>query len=168
MPLCWSQLKVQSFLFNQWDTVTQTVKASVQRSTEPEGIGQAETKPFKDQFSEPVEKWDVPPQQQWEQRLHFQYRPGVLENLWSTGGDGDIKSQPGGSVGQGQLCEALPIFLSDKAFDRRFCAYKNTQHILSTWVNKCNVSYARSWPTERLSMQIYAFCIACHRTENLH
>lgn len=78
MLLCWSQLKVQSFLFNQWDTVTHTVKASVQCSTEPEGIGQTETKPFKDQFSEPVEKRDVPPQQHWEQRWYFQYRPGVL------------------------------------------------------------------------------------------
>lgn len=134
MLLCWSQLKVQSFLFNQWDTVTHTVKASVQCSTEPEGIGQTETKPSKDQFSEPVEKRDVPPQQQWEKRLYFQYRLGVLGNLWSPGGDGDWKSQPGGSLGQEQLCEAIPIFLSDKAFDRRFCAHKNTQHILH-WVN---------------------------------
>lgn len=72
MPLCWSQLKVQSFLLNQWDTVTHTVKASVQCSTEPEGIGQTETKLFRNQFSEPAEKRDVPPQQQWELRLYFQ------------------------------------------------------------------------------------------------
>lgn len=108
----------------------------MQCSTEPQGTGQTETKPFKDLLSEPVENRDVPPQQQQEQRLHFQHRPGVLGKLWSPGGDGDWKSQAGGSLGQEQLCEAIPIFLSDKAFDRRFCAHKNTQHTLSMSVNK--------------------------------
>lgn len=63
----------------------------MQCNTEPEGIGETETKPFKDQFSEPVENRDVPSQQQQEQRLYFQYRPGVLGNFWSPGGDGDWK-----------------------------------------------------------------------------
>lgn len=78
-----------------------------------------------------------------ENKDYIQYRPGVLGNLWSPGGDGDWKSQPGGSLGQDQLCEAIPIFLSDKAFDRRFCAHKNTQHILYV-SEQCTVSQARS------------------------
>lgn len=138
----------------------------MQCNTEPEGTGQTETKPFNRQFSEPVENREVPPQQR-EQRFYFQYRPGVLDDLWSPGGDGDWKSQTDGSLSQEQLYEAIPNFFSDKAFDRRFCAHKNTHHILSMWVNKCSVSLARSWPTERLSMQIYAFCIVCCRTKNL-
>lgn len=128
------------------DMITHTVKASVQCNTESEGIGQTETKPFKDQVSEPVENREVFPQQQRERRFYFQYRPGVLSNFWSPGGDGDWKSQTGGSLGQEQLCEAISIFFSDKAFDRRFCAHKNTHHSLSMWVNKCSVSQTRSWP----------------------